>query len=209
MNKYAIGTIFGAALISGVKKIGSSSKRLHRKEYAELVFSLYLRANRLTAETIEEITQNLLALDFVSEVELDDELRITSIHLDPRNSIELQIPTYCEQIAQVINHSKIHTLSIPFLEENYVNLEEWLEDNEEFHFMLTKRITGDPFKDYNYRIAYGAEYHGELLDGVFLEINGHQIIIEGYQTSEFWLYDEQGNNFMTSRDKTIPNLRKR
>lgn len=208
MNKYAIGTIVGAAVIAGVKKVGSSAKRLHRNRYAELLFSSSIDAKGLT----DSVQENLLALDFVAKVEFDENepnmLRITSIHLDPRNPIELQIPTYCEQIAQVLKGAGIDGLFIPFLDESHVDLEEWLENNEEFNFMLSKKITGDPFKDNNYRIPYGAEYHGDLLDGVFLDINGYEIIIEGYETSEFWFYDEHGNKFMTSKDIT-PKIRKR
>ena len=207
MNKYAIGTIVGATLISGVKKVGSSTKILHRKKYAELVFSLLTW--RLTSEVMEEARERLLALDFVSEVQLiGSRLFIRSIHLDPRNPIELQIPSYCEQIAQVLNKTGVESMGDAFLFGEYLDLEDWLENNEEFNFMLAKKITGDPFKDNNYQIPYGAEWNGELLKGVYFDTNGHEISIRGYETSEFWFYDEQGNKFMTSRD-TTPKIRKR
>jgi hypothetical protein len=207
MNKYAIGTILGAAAISGIKKVGSRSKMLHRKNYAELVFSLI--TFRLTNEIIEEARKRLIALDFVSEARfINDRLYIVSIHLDPKNPIELHIPTYCEQIAQVLNKTGVESIGDAFLFGEYLDLEDWLENNEEFNFMLSKKITGDPFKDNNYRIHYGAEFHGELLNGVYFNTNGHEISIRGLETSEFWFYDEQGNKFMTSRDAT-PKLRRR
>jgi len=207
VNKYAIGTIVGAALISGVKKVGSSAKMLHRKKYAELVFSLI--TSQLTGEVMKEARERLLALDFVSAVHfMGSRLLIRSIHLDPRNPIELQIPSYCEQIAQVLNKTGVKSIGDAFLFGEYLDLEDWLENNEEFNFMLAKKITGDPFKDNNYKIPYGAEYHGELLNGVYFDTNGHEISVRGFETSEYWFYDEQGNKFMTSRDKTTPNLRK-
>jgi len=207
MNEYAIGTIVGAALISGVKKVGSSAKMLHRKNYAELVFSLI--TVRSTNEIIEEARKRLIALDFVSEARfVNSRLYIVSIHLDPRNPIELHIPTYCEQIAKVLNKTGVESIGDAFLFGEYLDLEDWLENNEEFNFMLAKKITGDPFKDNNYQIPYGAEFNGELLNGVYFNTNGHEISIRGWETSEYWFYDEQGNKFMTSRD-TTPKIRKR
>lgn len=219
MNKYAIGTILGAAAISGIKKVGSRSKRLHRNRYSEFVFEFEVGSDiDLKGRYIDlkdkrmKLKDALMHLDFVADVNVDQipSIKVNSIHLDPTTYIEGNLSTYCEQISQVISDVGMrslgllddYVLSLSDLEEEY----EGLDDT--FSFGITRRITEDRFKDNNYRIQYGIDLHGELIEELCCYIRDHQIFITGWETSEFWFYDEQGNKFMTSRD-TTPKLRKR
>ena len=212
MNKYAIGTIVGAVAISSIKKVGSRSKRLHRNRYAELVFEFEVGHDSDLKDKRMKLKDALMQLDFVADVNVDQDsvIKVTSIHLDPKTYIEGNLLTYCEQISQVISDTGLssiglvddHVLSIADLEE------EFEDEDDGFSFGTTRRVTGDPFKDNNYRNKYGIDVYGELVEEICCYINNHQIFITGWETSEFWFYDEQGNKFMT-RSNNKSKLRKR